>query len=121
MLFQRPHLFFQFREDIVNAKEILPFLLQLLYRHVLASLELHDTCRLIKQFSSFLRLTTQDPVNLSLADDGISFLSDTGIVEQLIDILKSACTAIDQILTLSGTVQLPRHSHFLELYRKLMI
>ena len=98
LFLQRPELFLQLSENIIDTNQILLLFFQLFQRHIFPSFKLYDTSRFIKEFSSFFRFTVQNLINLSLPDDRISFFTDTRIVEHLINILKTAGASIDQIL-----------------------
>ena len=47
------------------------------------ALKLHNPRSLIKKLPGFLRLRTQDPVNLPLPDNRISFFTNTDILAEL--------------------------------------
>ena len=64
-------------------------------RCILTAFKFYNTSRFIKKLSSFLRLSTQNLVNLTLTDNGIAFLSNTSIIKKLIDVLKTAERSID--------------------------
>ena len=77
-------LFLQFRQNIVHTHQILFLILQLCLCRSLPALELHDTCGLVKQFPALFRFPAQDLVDLSLTDNGVTFLADTCVIEQFI-------------------------------------
>ena len=68
-----------------------------------------------------VRLSAEDPVNLSLSDNRIAFLSDSGIVKQFVDILQTAGCAVQKVLAFPGTVQPPCHGHFIEINIQLVV
>ena len=86
-----------------------------------ALFKLNNADRLVKKFTAFLRLATQDPLDLSLTNDGITFLTDTGIIEKFIDIFQTARRTVEQIFTLTRTVDTSGDRHFLIINRKQMI
>ena len=87
---QRPQLLFQLRQDIVDAKKVLLLILQFFLCCLLPLFKFDDAGSLIKKLSCLLRLRAQDPVDLSLSDDGIAFFADTRIVKQLLHIFQPA-------------------------------
>ena len=89
------------------------FIFQLFERRRLPPLELDDSRSLIEEFTALLRLPVQDSLNLSLADDRVSFLADTGVIKDIVDVAESDRGIVEQILALTGSVQAARHSDFL--------
>ena len=81
LLFQRLNLFFQLRHNVVDTDEILLFVFQLRLCRRLPALKLYNPGGFVKEFPSFFRLAAQNLVDLSLSDNGIPFLTDTGIVK----------------------------------------
>ena len=121
LLLQRACLAGQLTEDIIDTNQVGLLALELLHGSHFAVLVLHNTGRFIEQFPALLRLAVQNLFNLSLSDQRIAFLADSGVKEQFLDILHPDCGSIDQILRLSGTVQPPCDSHFFVIDRKRMI
>ena len=121
MLFQRPRLFLQLRQYIVDADEILFLVFQLLLRRVFSSLEFHDARRFVEKFPAFFRFTAQNFVDLSLTDNRISFLTDTRIIKKFVDVFQAAYRAVNHIFAFTGAVQPPRHRNFVVINGKLMI
>ena len=76
---------------------------------------------LIKQLSSFFRLSAEDFINLPLSDDRIPFLTDTRIIEQFIHIFQTTNRSIDNILTFTGTIDPPRNGYFIIIDSQLMV
>ncbi len=97
------------------------FIFQLLHRSGFPPFKLHDAGRLVEQLPALLGLAAQDLVDLALSDDGVSLLTDTGIIKQLIHIFQTAGAVVDHIFTLTGTIKSSRHRHFLIINGKLMI
>ena len=75
------------------------------------ALKLDDAHSFVKEFPPFFRFTTQDLVNLALTDDGIALLTDTGVVEKLVDIFQATGRTVDPVLALAGTINPSRHRH----------
>ncbi len=111
----------QLRQDVVDADQVLLLVLQLGLGRGLSALELHDSGGLVEELPALLRLAAQDFVDLALADDGVAFLADACVVEQLVHVLQSAGAAVDQIFTFSGTVDAPGHRHLVEAGGQLMV
>ncbi len=118
---QRTQLFFQLRQNVVDTYQVLLLVFQLCLSGRLPALEFHDSRRFVKKFSALLRFAAQDFVDLSLPDDGVALLTDTGIIEQFIYILQTAGTSVNQIFTFSGTVNTPCHRHLIKVNGKLMV
>ena len=91
---QRSQLSGKFRQNIRHTNQVLLFFIQFLQRGSFSSLKFNDTGSLVKKFSSLFRLSTQDLIDLSLSDDGISFFTDTGVIEKFIDIFQTAAGSI---------------------------
>ena len=121
LLFQRSQLLFQLFQDIVHTGQVHPLFFKLAHREILPALELNDPGRLVKKLAPFLRLAAEDPVDLSLSDDRISFFTDTGIIEHFINIFQTARRPVDQIFAFPGAVQLAGHRHFFKINRELMV
>ena len=121
LLFQGLHLFFQFTQYITDTQQILLFILQLPLGGGLPSFKLHNAGGFVKKLSSFFRFSAEDFINLALADDGIAFLADTGIIKKLIHILQSHRRTVHQVFTLPGTVNPPGNGDFIKLDGELVI
>ena len=118
---QGPHLLFQLRENVRHTHQVLLLILQLLLGHRLAALELHNARRLVEQLPALLRLSAENLVDLALADDGIPLFSDTGVVEQLVDILQPALASVHPVLTLPGAVDAAGDGHLVVVHRQLVV
>ena len=112
LFFQRTQLVLQLRDNVIYPGQIRLLFLQLLQRGRLSSLKFNDSRRLIEKSPTFLRLAAQNLVNLTLADNGISLFSDTGVIEQFVDVTQTAVYPVQLIFTLAGAVQSPCYRHF---------
>ena len=112
---------FQLRQNVGDADQVCLLIVQSFDGLRLAALELHDTRRLVEQLPPFFRASAEDPVDLALPYDGVSFLADTRIVEELVDIPESAGAPVDFIFTLAGTVESSGYRHLIEFDGKNMV
>ena len=77
---------------------------KLLFSLCLSPLILYDTDGLVYQFSFFLGASGKNGLYLPLSYDGITFFSDTRIIEQFVYVLKPDIRAIDHVFALTGSV-----------------
>ena len=84
-------------------------------------LVLHDAGRLVEQLPSFVRSSIQDLLDLTLPDQRIALLSDSGIEKKLLHIPHPHFGSVDQILTLAGAVQPSGNRDLIILNRKKMV
>ena len=113
LFLQRSHLTLQLGQNIIDTYQVCLLAFQLFRCGILTLFKFYDTCRFIKQFTALFRFARKDLVDLSLSDNGISFLTDTGIIKQFIDIFQSAYTAIHQVFALTGTIDLSGYRHLI--------
>src|SRR5699024_3376314 len=109
------------RKDVRHANKILLFFVQLFQRCIFPPFELDDPRSLIEELSSFLWLSAQNLIYLSLSDDRIPLFSNTGIVKKFVDIFQTACTSIEKILRLAGTIDLSCDRYLRKIHRQLMV
>ena len=121
LLFQRFQLPGQLGQNICHTYKILAFFLQLLDRSIFSPFKLYNSRSLVKKLPSFLRLSTQDFINLPLTDNRVTLLTDTSIIEHFLNIFQTTVASIDQIFTFSGTVQPSGNRNFIKIHRKLMV
>ena len=72
----------------------------------------YDSGSLLKDLPSVLSFGADYICYLALADDGVSFDSDTGIHEELADIPESALIAVDKIFALARPEHAPCYGNF---------
>ena len=118
LLLQRGKLALQFIQDVVHPVHILQRMGQFLVRLFLARLELDDTRRLFKNQAPVLALPGKYLVNPPLADNGIAFLTDAGIPEEIHHILQPAGRAVQVIFAVAVAVNTAGHHHFRIVQRK---
>ena len=74
-------------------------------------LVLYDTRRLIKKRAPVLGLVGEDPVDLSLSDNGVTLLADSGIIKKFIHVAQAADCPVEEIFTLTAPVNTAGDSH----------
>ena len=121
LLLQRTDLALQLCQNVIDTDQIRLFIFKLLDGQLLTALEFYNSCSLVKQLPSVLRLVGKDLLDLTLSDDGIAFLADTGIIKQLLYIAQAHLHIVQEIFTLAAPVKSSRDRHFLIVYRELMI
>ena len=109
VLFQRAEAVFQFLQQVVHPGDILLGAGKLLVRFLLARPELDDTGRFLKDLAAVLSLAGQDLVNTALADNGIALLADTGIAEQVHNVLQAAGGTVQEIFTFPASIDPAGH------------
>ena len=109
LLLQRGKLPFQLVQDVIHPVHVFQRMGQFLVRFFLARLEFDDTRRLFEHQAPVLPFPGKDFVNPSLADDGISFLADSGIPEKIHHVLQPAGCAVQVILTVAVAVNAARN------------
>ena len=108
---QRADLALELGEDVRHTREVRFLVTELLLGEGLPALELHDADRLIEEVTTLLRLTGEDLVDLALSDDGVAVLTDTGIVEKLVDVLQTTLGAVQHVLGLARAVETTGNCH----------
>ena len=93
-----------FSSRVVHPGDVLLGFGQLPVRLFLAGAELDDAGGLLEDLAAVLPLAGQDLVDPALADDGIAFLADTGIAEQVDDVLQAAGGPVQEIFALPAAV-----------------
>ena len=86
LLFQRSHLAFQLVKDICYTGKICLLVRKLFLGKSFSSFEFDDTYSFVKKISSFFGLTGKDLFYLTLSYDTVTILTDTGIIEQLVNV-----------------------------------
>ena len=86
LLFKRSDAGLNLTDDIGDTGKVLPLRLEILLSRSLSFLNLRDSGSFVENLTAFLGLTRKNLINLALSDDGIAFLADTGIVEELLHI-----------------------------------
>ena len=102
---QRADLALELGEDVRHTREVRFLVAELLLGEGLPALELHDADGLIEEVTTLLRLTGEDLVDLALSDDGVAVLTDTGIVEKLVDVLQTTLGSVQHVLGLARAVE----------------
>ena len=108
---QRADLALELGEDVRHTREVRFLVAELLLGEGLPALELHDADGLIEEVTTLLRLTGEDLVDLALSDDGVAVLTDTGIVEKLVDVLQTTLRAVQHVLRLARAVETTGNRH----------
>ena len=109
VLFQRAETVLQFIQQVIHPGNVFLGTGQLLVRFFLAGTELDDTRGLLKDLAAVLSLAGQDFINAALADNGIALLADTGIAEQIHDVLQAAGRAVQEIFAFPAAVNPAGH------------
>ena len=104
LFLQRANLVFQFGDDVPDAHQILFAGVELALALFLAVAELGDTGGLFKNLAPVGTLDRQNLVDAALSDDRIAVPSQTGIHEQLMDVLQSNSLAVEEKVALSAAV-----------------
>ena len=77
-----------------------------------SALKAADAGHFFKDDSPFFGLTVQDAVDTVLADDGHRILTDTGVGQEVMDILQAARPAVDIVFAVAGAEQAPGDDDF---------
>ncbi len=99
-------------QHILQAGEILIHPIQAAQGLLALALELADARRLLEQKATILGAGLQQAVHLALLHHRVGVDADTGVHEELTDILQPAAVAIEQIFALARAVQLAADGHF---------
>ena len=99
----------QLVQDIVHPGHVFQRPGQLPVRFFLPGLELHDAGRVLEDQTPVLALPGKDLVDPALPDDGIAFLADTGVPEQVDHVLQAAAAPVQEIFALSAPVHPAGH------------
>ena len=70
-----------------------------------------DTRGLLKDLPAVGALDGQDLINAALTDNGIALTAQTGVHEQLVDVLQPAGAPVDIVFALAGAVIPAGHRH----------
>ena len=109
---QRKHLTLQFTDNVIDPRERTLLALELFAGSLAAFTETHDAGSLVEHLAAVVGFTVQDLFDLTLADDRIAFLTDTGVVKQFDDVAHAAGSVVHQVLALAGTINSARHAYF---------
>ncbi|CDN45251.1 hypothetical protein BN871_GX_00030 [Paenibacillus sp. P22] len=118
LLPQRLDLILQLRDEVVDAQQVALGVVQLALGFPLAGFVLHDAGGFLENAAPVLRTRAEDFLDAALPDDGIGFLADARIHEQLRNILEPAGLAVDHIFAVAAPVHAPGHRHLLMLERQ---
>ena len=112
LLLQRTDLTGYLTENVVDADKIRLLILEFFQGGCFSSLKFYNAGRFVKELSPFVRLAAQDLLHLSLSDNGISFFSDSCVIEKFVDVAESAVPSVELIFALAGAVKLSHDRHF---------
>ena len=86
------------RDDVGQAEEVRPRLLELHLGLLLADLVLRDPRGLLDEAPAVLRLGREDEVDLLLLDDGVGADAEAGPEEEVLDVLQAGLAAVDDVV-----------------------
>ena len=121
LLFQRHQMGFQLIQHIQHAHQIFVRMLEAVFRFLLAGTETVDACGFFKNDTPILTPLAEDFVDTALTDDGIAFLANARIPEQLNDVLQAAGRAIHLVFAVAAAVHPAGDADFLIFHRQLVI
>jgi hypothetical protein len=105
---QRAHPLVELADDVRDAHQVLPRLVELLLGRLLLGLELRDAGRLLDDRAAVLRARAHDLADPALLDDGVRLGPDAGPEEEVGDIAEPARRLVDEVLAEAVAIQPPR-------------
>ncbi len=108
---QRRQAALDLRDDVPHAQQVLLRELHLLFRLLLAALELRDARRFFDQQAPVFRLRTHDKPHLALLDDRVRLRPGAGPEEQIGHVAQAHGRLVDEVFALAGAVEAPRHGN----------
>ncbi len=106
---QRAALLLDLEHDVVDAREVLLRGIELQLGGAAARLVLRDPRGLFDQLPAIGGTRTEDQANLALLDDRVRLGAETGVHQELVDVLEPADLPVDQILALTRSIQPADH------------
>jgi len=104
LLAQRVDLHFQLVDFVVDADEVFVRVRKLAFALLLAVAEAGDARRLLKELAPVGAPGGDDLGYLALSDDGIAVPAETGVHEELADILEADGFLVDEVFALAAAV-----------------
>ena len=99
---QRVHLAAHFFQDVEDARQILFRALQLRFGQPFARFEFADARGLFNHATAIRGLVAENLPDAALFDDGVTFRTEAGAEEQILDIAQAGDFAIDEIFALAA-------------------
>ena len=90
----------QLFQNVIHPGQVILGVRQLPVRFFLSRPELDNACRFLENQAPVLSLAGKDLVYPSLPDDGVAFLADSGVPEQIHHILQPAGRAVQKVFAL---------------------
>ena len=109
---QRAALLLHFKDDVVDAREILLRRFELQLRGASARFVFGNTRGFFDQLAPIRRTRTQDQPDLALLDDRVCLRAEPCVHQQIVDVAQPADPAVDQVFALAGPVQTARDFDF---------
>ena len=112
---QRFQLQFQLGYLVPDAQQIVLGVFQLPLGLFFPVTILGDARRFLKDFPAVSAFQGEDLINSALADVGVALPAQTGVHEQLMDILQTGGLFVDIEFAVPGAVKPPGHHHFIRI------
>ena len=112
---------FQFADNVGQPHQILFGGGKLTLRFVFAIAEFRDTRNLFQHRAAFVAFAQKNLIDGTLADDGITIPTDTGIHKEFVDIAQARGGFIDEIFTLTAAIIAAGDHHFIIVHTQRVI